>query len=211
MMKKIFLLILVTKTITLAQIDVSASMGLDFKYASSYRDYINTSFAMSNQLPSFKSAVTFNATADYKLDEDYAIGIEHSILIDSYNAQFGVGGVYELAYEIQRPTLIGYYIIPGAGYQFKFGVGLGLRFVSLSERILTEINYKSSGYGFLLKAEGNTLLSQNFYALIGGNLRIDKIGDVENNGKFIVNRNTKENLNMNSISFGIYLGITYTF
>lgn len=210
-MRKLFLLILVTNVISFAQIDVSASMGLDFKYSSSYKDYINTSFAMSNQLPSFKSAVSFNFAIDYKFDKNYAIGVEHNILIDSYNAQFGVGGAYELSYEIHRPTLIGYYLIPGYGYQFKFGVGLGLRFVNLSERILTEINYKSSGYGFLFKAEGNTLLSNNLYALIGGNLRIDKIGDVENDGKFIVNRNTKENLNMNSISFGIYLGITYTF
>lgn len=210
-MKKIFLFVLIINTISFCQVDLSASMGLDFRYASSYRDYINTSFAISNQLPLFNSAVSFNVEADYKISKNYAIGLEHNILIDSYNTQYGFAGLYEMSFEINRPTIIGYYIVPGNGYQFKFGAGIGLRFVNLSERIINEIKYKAQGFGFILKAEGNTLLSQNFYALIGANFRIDKIGDVENNGKFILNRYTNNNLNMSSISFGIYLGVTYTF
>ncbi|MCX7875200.1 MAG: hypothetical protein N2321_03415 [Melioribacteraceae bacterium] len=210
-MKKLILFCLMMNSILFAQFDFSASMGLEFKNSSSYRDYLNTSFANANQLPVFKSAVSFSLEGDYKLNSNYALGLEYNVLIDSYNSNFGVGGLYELSYNIYRPSLIGYYYLPGKGYQFKFGLGGGLRYAFLTERIFTETEYKSSGFGFLIKAEGNTMLSENFYALIGAKFRVDSIGDLENNGKYIVNRATKENLNMNSISFGIYLGLTYTF
>lgn len=210
-MKKLLGFLLLLNSFLFAQYDVSASMGLDFRSAASFRDYVNTSFAYGNQIGTFKSAVSFNVEGDYKLSKNFALGLEYNILIDSYNTPFGIAGIYEISYNIMRPSLIAYYLIPGEGYQFKFGGGVGYRSVSLSETIISKNNYSSSGIGFVLKAEGNTLLSKNFYALIGGNFRYDSIGDVQNNGNYIVNKSTKENLNMNSISFGIYLGVTLTF
>lgn len=193
-----------------AQWDLSFSMGLDFRSSPSFRDYINTSFASGNNLiPSFKSAVSFSGEADYKLSNKFAIGLEYDLLIDSYTASNGPGGLYEIAYNMQRPSLIAYYIIPGSGYQFKFGGGVGPRFVSLSERIITSTEYSVNGYGLVLKAEGNTLLSKNFYALIGTNIRYDVTGNVSNNQNTLVNRSTGETLNLNAISFGIYLGVTF--
>lgn len=210
-MKKIFSLLVLFNSFILAQIDVSASMGLDFRSAPSFRDYVNTSFALGNQISTFKSAVTFNFEIDYKFSKNLAIGIEYNTLIDSYNTPFGIGGIYDISYNIIRPSLIAYYLIPGSGYQFKFGGGIGYRVVSLSETIISKNDYSSSGYGLIIKAEGNTLLSKDFYALIGLNFRYDAIGDIQNNGIYLVNKSTKENLNMNSISFGIYLGLTFTF
>lgn len=210
-MLKYFFLLLVFYNSLFAQFDISAAMGLDFKNSSSLRDYLNTSFPSSNQISNFKSAANFNFEIDYKFYPNYYFGVEYNYLIDSYNSPLSYSGVYELSYSINRPSLLAYYVIPGEGYKFKFGLGLGLRFVNLSERIITQINYKSAGYGFILKAEGNTMLSENLFALIGFNFRTDRLGEVENNGVFIKNKATNENLNMNSISFGIYLGLTYTF
>jgi hypothetical protein len=153
-----------------AQWDLSFSMGLDFKSSPSFRDYVNTSFALGNNLiPSFKSAISFSGEADYKLSNTFAIGLEYDLLIDSYTATNSPGAFYEISYNMQRPTLLAFYIVSGSGYQFKFGGGVGPRFVSLSERIITSTEYSVNGYGFVLKAEGNTLLSKNFYALIGTN------------------------------------------
>ena len=211
-MKRIYLLIVFLFVVNnlSAQWQLSLSMGLDFKSSPAFRDYINTSFAFgSNRIPSFKSAVSFSGEVDYKLSETFALGLEENLQIDSYNATYNTGGVYEISYIVNRPSLLAYYIVSGDGYQFKFGAGVGPRFVSLSEKINTSSNYSASGYGLVLKAEGNTLLSKNFYALIGTNLRYDISGDVSNNQNTIVNRSTGEKLNLNSISFGIYLGVTF--
>ncbi len=193
-----------------AQWDISLSMGLDFKSSPSFRDYVNTSFSAGNNLiPSFKSAVSFSGEVDYELSNSFAVGLEYSFLIDSYTASTTPGGLYEISYNLQRPTLMAYYIVPGNGYQFKFGGGVGPRFVSLSEKIITSTEYSASGYGFVVKAEGNTFLSKNFYALIGTNIRYDITGDVSNNQNALVNRSTGEALNLNAISLGIYLGVTF--
>lgn len=193
-----------------AQWQLSFSMGLDFKSSTAFRDYINTSFAFeSNRIPSFKSAISFSGEADYKLSETFALGLEENLQIDSYNATYSTGGVYEVSYTMNRPSLLAYYIVSGESYQLKFGGGVGPRFVSLSEKINTSSDYSASGYGLVLKAEGNTQLSKNFYALIGTNLRYDVSGDISNNQNTIVNRSTGEKLNLNSISFGIYLGVTF--
>ncbi len=212
-MKKIFLFIIfisVANNIS-AQWDLSLSMGLDFRSSPSFRDYVNSGFAAGgNTLPSFKSSVSFSGEADYKLSSSFALGLEYELMIDSYTASFGSGGAYEISFNMHRPSVLAYYILPGQGYQFKFGGGVGPRFVSLSEKINTSTNYSASGYGLILKAEGNTLLSKNFYALIGTNLRYDVTGDVTNPQKPpIVNNATGGKLNLNAFSFGIYLGVTF--
>ena len=213
-MKKIFLFVIFILSVNKisAQWDLSLSMGLDFRSSPSFRDYVNSSgFASGgNILPSFKSSVSFSGEADYKLSSSFALGLEYELMIDSYTASLVSGGVYEIAFSMHRPSILAYYILPGEGYQFKFGGGVGPRFVSLSEKRNTSTNYSASGYGLILKAEGNTLLSKNFYALIGTNLRYDVTGNVTNPQKPpIVNNVTDEKLNLNAFSFGIYLGVTF--
>jgi hypothetical protein len=43
----------------------------------------------------------------------------------------------------------------------------------MSKEYSITTNYTAMGAGFVLKAEGNTLLSDNLYALIGVDLRYD--------------------------------------
>lgn len=212
-MKRIFaaiIFIMLTNNI-FAQWDLSLSMGLDFKSSPSFRDYINTSFTMGNNLvPTFKSAISFSGEADYKLSNTFAVGLEYDLLIDSYTESNVPGGFYEITYNMHRPSLVAYYFVTGTGYQLKFGGGVGPRFISLTEIIESSTEYSADGYGFVIKAEGNTLLSKNFYALIGANIRYDVTGDVSNNKNTLVNGLTGEALNLNTISVGIYLGVTFT-
>ena len=211
-MKKILLLLFLFLSINKisAQWDLSASMGLDFKSSPSFRDYVNTGFSYGNDLiPTFKSAINFTGEAAYKLSNTFALGLEYGLQIDSYTASAGPGGIYEISYTMQKPSIVAYYVIPGNGYQLKLGGGAGLRFASLTEKIYNSADYSVNGYGFLLKAEGNTILSRYFYALIGANIRYDVTGDVSNGQNTLINRATGEVLNLNAISFGIYLGISF--
>jgi hypothetical protein len=205
----LFILIVIISSNTYAQWDVSASMGLDFKSMPLFRDYINMNFSTgTSQIPTFKSAVAFSAEADYKLAKNFAVGIEYNLQLDSYN---GATNNYEIAYTFHRPSLLAYYIIPGNGYQFKLGGGVGYRSVSLRERIFSDVDFKADGLGLVLKAEGNTMLANHFFALIGGNIRYDSTNELANGSQNIINRSTGDKLNLSSISFGIYLGITFTF
>ena len=212
-MKRIMILFFVLASLgkVSAQWDLNFVMGLDFKSLPSFRDYVNSSYALpGSQIATFKSSVGFSTEADYKIHENFAIGIEYNLQIDSYTSSYSNGGVYEISYNQHRPSIVAYYVFPGNGYQFKFGGGLGYRYVALSERVSTSTNYNASGVGFLLRAIGNTLLSKDFYALIGVDLRYDLPGRVSNGNEYLINNATGEKLNLNSISVGIYLGITLT-
>ncbi|MBX3008746.1 MAG: hypothetical protein KF816_12055 [Melioribacteraceae bacterium] len=191
-----------------SQWDISASMGLDFRNSASYRDYVNSTF-QSNTTSSFKSAVSFSGEIDYSFSNSFQVGIELNTIIDSQTSPSGSGGLYEVSFTHFKPSVVTYYIIPGEGYQFKLGGGVGLRTVSFSERFLSQADYNANGLGFLLKAVGNTALSKDFFALIGIDVRYDLPGDLSNNGNKIFNPVTGENLNMNSISVAINLGVTF--
>jgi hypothetical protein len=188
-------------------------MGLDFKSAPSFRDYVNSNFAPpNNQLSSFSSSVNFTGEVGYQYSSDMQIGVEYSLLLDSYNTPIGSGGKYEISYSSHRPSLILYYLISGKGYKFKFGGGLGLRFISLNEDIFVGTKYTSTGAGFLLKADGNTLISENLFALIGVDIRYDLPGElVSENKSNIINFANGEIVNLNAISVGIKLGFSYNF
>jgi hypothetical protein len=107
-----------------------------------------------------------------------------------------------------------YYVIAGAGYNFKLGGGVGLRFVNADQRIrginISE-TYTSTGFGFILKAQGNTLLGGNLYANIGAQLRYDINGEPENEAGPLYNGAVSENVNFYSLSAGVSLGVTYIF
>lgn len=212
-MKKYFilLLILISYGKISAQWDLNLSMGLDFKSSPSFRDYINSSFSTpGNQVASFKSSIGFAFESDYQIKNNLALGVEYNLQIDSYNTSIGNGGIYEISYYQHRPSLLAYYVVLGEGFRFKFGGGIGLRYVSLTERVIVSTDYKASGVGFLLRAMGNTIMSKDFYALVGVDLRYDLAGDVSNENSTLTNNATGEKLNMKSISIGIYLGITFT-
>jgi len=112
------------------------------------------------------------------------------------------------------PSILNYYVLYGKGYNFKFGGGVGVRFLSVDESLpptgSTE-NYSSVGYGFILRAEGNTAIAENVFAYIATDVRYDVNGEPKNNGEYLENNVYEENVNFNSLSFGLRLGISYQF
>ncbi len=213
-MKKILFLFITLPILINAQWDFEIAMGLDFKSTPSYRDYINSNFSQyGKKLSSFSSAVNFSGEVNYIISKNFQFGGELSYLIDSYNASVGAGGIYEISYTFLRPSIVAYYVVSGNGYKFKFGGGFGPRFIFLTEDNITKIDYSTNGFGLLIKIEGNTLLSDNLYAVIGFDLRFDISGELKDKiyQNKIINFYNGQAVNMTSVSGGIKLGIAYFF
>ena len=74
------------------------------------------------------------------------------------------------------------------------------------------INYHSAGYGFVAKADGLTSLGGNFFAYLGVDFRYNINGVLTGiDGKEKINNVTNNGLTLNSLSFGLKLGIAATF
>ena len=213
-MKKLTFLftLLFLSTASFAQGQLRASMGVDYTSTPSFYDYINQNFAPSNnQLGSFNASIIFSGEGDIDVSKSYQVGIELGYKLYSYNTQNTIGQ-YDISYHNIMPTLVNYYVINGDSYQFKIGGGAGLRLLSVDESIPgtgSTQTYKSTGFGLLLRGAGNTKLSGNFYINIGADVRYDFNGEPKNNGNPLVNHVSRGNVNFNSLSFGLSLGLTY--
>jgi hypothetical protein len=214
-MKKttLFFLIIIISNFTLAQIELKGTMGINFLSIPSVQDYINENFAPSNaQLNTFNSAVIFTGEVGTFLNNSFELSIEIPYQIYSYTENVGPGQ-YELAYNSVLPSVMAYYVLLGTGYNIKFGGGTGVRFVNVTEGKKwqgTEESFSSIGFGGLLRAEANTALAENVYANIGVDIRYDINGEPENsNGNTLVNNVKGENVNFDTFSLGVKLGISY--
>lgn len=207
------LFVIVLSTLSFAQTpnEVRGSMGIDFVSVPSLKEYIDQ--LPYEQLTDFNSAVNFSGSYGRMLSESFQLQTELSYLLYSFTSS-GTDGQYEFAYSLVMPSILAYYVLNGTGYNFKFGGGAGVRFLSVDESLPgtgSSENYSATGYGFILRAEGNTAIAENVYAHIAADVRYDVNGEPKNNGEYLKNNVYNENVNFNSLSFGIRLGISYQF
>lgn len=214
--------ILFTLTVLSCQISISAqqnqlrvSMGIDFINSPSLIDYINQSNFSSDgsQLPSFNTAVNFSGEYGKLFNENFQLSVELAYLLYSYNAS-NINGRYDISYYLIMPSLMAFYVVSGKGYDFKFGGGAGIRFLSVDETLPASArsdNYTSTGFGAIIRAEGNTLLGGNVYANIITDIRYDINAEPKGNNGNLRNNVLNENVNFNSLSVGIKLGVSYFF
>ncbi|MDR3609182.1 MAG: hypothetical protein P4L27_01305 [Ignavibacteriaceae bacterium] len=212
-MKKMYILLLLIYLSAEAypQISLRGGMGINFMSTPSLKDYLSSLTGI--QQSAFNTAINFFGEADFRAANNYDLGFEFAYLYNSFNFSPN-GGRYQLSYGVLMPTITSYYVIEGQGYNFKFGGGLGLRFASITETkefSSSSNNYNSIGFGILLRALGNTALSSNVYANITGDIRYDLNGTPKNNGNPIQNTVLNNSVNLNSLSLGLSLGITYIF
>ena len=108
-------------------------MGIYFASIPSMQDYVNQNFAPSNdQLSSFVSSVMFAGEAGVFISPGFETSLELAYLLYSYT-NGSSAGQYDLTFSNLMPTVFAYYVIAGEGYNFKFGGGLGPRFVTVDE------------------------------------------------------------------------------
>jgi hypothetical protein len=213
---RIYIYLIFTLIITgtsYAQYDFRAGMGISEVNTPSLVNYLNENYAPpGQQLGVFNSSIVFSCEAGYFVNDSYELSLDFSYLLNSYNFSENLG-LYKLSYDIIMPSLVNYYVIKGTGYSFKFGGGIGPRFTSVDEQQSTGTvgNYNSFGFGILFKVEGNTMLSDNFYANIGFDLRYDFNGDPKNGSLYLFNPVNDEKVNFNSLSAGLHLGVSYIF
>jgi hypothetical protein len=215
MRKYIYLVISVVMIMgtSYAQYDFRIGMGISVVSTPSLIDYLNENFAPSNQqLGVFNSSIVFSGEAGYFVNDSYEISLDFSYLLNSYNFSYNPG-VYKLSYDFLMPKFVNYYVIKGSGYNFKFGGGIGPCFTNVDQQMPASpsATYNSVGFGFIFKAEGNTLLSDKLFANIGVDLGYDFNGTPKNGNLYLVNPNNNQNVNFNSLSAGIHLGVSYIF
>jgi hypothetical protein len=186
-------------------------MGIDFVSVPSLKDYIDQ--LRYERLPDFTSAVNFSGSYGRMITETYQLQVELGYLLYSFNST-GIDGKYDLSYNLIMPSILNYYVLSGTGYNFKFGGGAGIRLLATDESLPgtgSTQRYTSLGFGLIARVEGNTALAQDVYAHIAADIRYDVNGEPENNGSKLYNIVDKKNVNFNSLSFGIRLGISYQF
>lgn len=216
-MKKTILLSLfiIFSEFSSAQIELKGTMGINFLSFPSVQDYINENYAPSDALlGTFNSAVIFTGEVGTFLNKSFELSVEIPYQIYSYTENVGPGQ-YELSYNSVLPSVMAYYVLLGNGYNIKFGGGAGVRFVSVTEGKKwqgTEDTFTSVGFGGLIRAEANTALAENVYANLGFDLRYDVNGEPKNsNSNTLVNNVKGENVNFDTFSLGVKLGISYLF
>jgi hypothetical protein len=144
-----------------SQVTLRGSMGINFISNPSLKDYLNQNYAFG-QVNSFTSAVNFSVEGDYRTAQSFDLGVEAAYQISSFTYSLTAGN-YNLSINYFMPSLMAYYVIDGKGYNFKFGGGAGPRFISLDETptgIRISTTYNSTGFGLLLRFDGNTSLVQ---------------------------------------------------
>ncbi len=210
-MKKLVIpfFVFVISILSFAQIqnEFRASMGIDLVSVPELKDFLELNYS-PDRLSDFSSAVNFSGAYGRMIGDNNQLELEFGYLINSYNYPED-NGTYDLSYTLIMPSLLYNYIIVGNGYNFKFGGGAGLRFLSITEKQPGQFDEKkeSFGYGFILRAVGNTAIAQNVFAHIGADIRYDLLGKPDDSAT----GNKVENVNFNSLSFGIRLGISYQF
>lgn len=196
-----------------AQFSVHGSLGLNFTTVPEIVDYINANFASPGEkLGSVQSAPEFSIEAGYRFG-DNEVAVECAYELNSYNYSVFLNP-YKFEYGEFMPSVIYYKVIAGEGYRFRFGAGVGYRYFTADETLpVTTVatTYTSSGYGVLLRASANTALGSNAYAFIGADIRFNKLGAPENNGRKITSVVSPDPVEPNSLSAGIKLGIAYEF
>lgn len=186
-----------------AQYEIGGGMGLSFANIPDLNDYLNTNFSSGDDIPSFSTSADFFIQFNYDITSNYQLSIEYNYNIYSYNSTIGIGR-YDLQLSQHKPSLIGYYYIAGNGYKFKIGGGIGPRISQAQEELYgSKENYSTSGFGFIAKAQGDTKLGSNFYALISGEIIYDLPGEIKTltNSKF----------DLGTFGIGLKLGVIYYF
>lgn len=194
-----------------AQWEGRASMGINIASTADLRDYINEGWGAGNPMDDISTMIEFGGEIGYKAGKNLQIAVEGAYAFNSYT-NITANGKYELNYKFISPSLMGYYMIEGAGYSFKFGGGVGPRFLVVEEIkpfVVTGITYTSTGFGVVARASGSTALSNNVFAYIGADARYDAGGTPKKDGIAIPQRGRE--LSVNSLSLGLKIGVSFTF
>ncbi len=194
-----------------AGFEITGGMGIQMAYTPSIMNYVNNNYGYGSQMSTFNNNVEvwIEGVTDYK--DNFQLGLEIAYNYFSYSNLLGGGIIYEFDKAIYMPSILGYYLIRGNSYEFKFGVGLGYRFAEVTEKIYSSEDYTASGFGSIVRAQAITGLIEDLYVNLSGDLRYDIIGTPSNGNNKIYDNVLEGNVNLNSFGVTIRIGLTYIF
>ncbi len=207
-MRKMVILILIFTGISFAQYEVTGAFGIGQVYMPGLADYINT-LGTPDKVNSFHTAADFGGETSLELSEKWMMGLDYNYSMYNYNSSYAAAQNYSISYKLHKPSVILYYKIGSGVYYFKLGAGIGYRHISLTEKILEDKDYSSSGAGLIIRASALTALSENAFVNITGSIGGDIYGNLKSDGLILYDNAKKENVSASLLSFGIKLGITY--
>jgi hypothetical protein len=188
-------------------IQITAGLGVSAHSDPTILDYINalTYPSPDQKLTGFTSASEFFITPEVQINDEWSVGLEYSYLVKSYNIV--AGDPWNFSYNVQMPTLLVHYLVPGEGYWVKLGGGIGAAFGTLTENYVQTGAGESStasGPGFKIEAVGNTKFDDHFWGRIGLDLRWVYAGSFK--GGLVTSAPTPK---LDFFSAGVKFGVTF--
>lgn len=190
-------------------------MGVHMVSASDIVNYINSVSTFDQRVNDFGATVDFFGGAEFPINDEWGVKVEHSYLFKSYSFPGKLGGTFEIFYANQSPSIIIQKIIAGKGYFVKFGTGGGYHFGTMTQKISTfgtTTEYTSNGIGVKTEIVGQTAFDENLYGYIGGSLGWEFMSDLkESNGAVLTVPNSSETVSLSYFHAGIRFGMNYYF
>ncbi|MFZ4620428.1 MAG: hypothetical protein ACOYNS_07710 [Bacteroidota bacterium] len=194
---------------------IFGGMGVHVVSAADIVGYINATTTQSQRVDDFGTAVDFFGGIDIPVGSDWGIAIEHSYLFKTYTVPGNLGGVYDLYYSIQAPSILLQKVMKGKGYFVKFSGGGGYHFGSMTQKVSTfgvTTEYTARGIGIVFDAVAQTAFGEDLYGYIGGTTGSGFLGTLkEGNGNSLKMPRTGAEVSLNYFHAGIRFGIVQYF
>ncbi len=189
-------------------ISFSAGLGVALIEIPGLSDYFNSRTTIS-RIDEFQGMPEFFFSSEYFLSPTFGAKIEYSYMFGTFTLA-NDGSLDELV-ELQMPTIMIQQLYFQQHSILKLGAGIGFHFGSLEETTYgSTFKYHSRGIGLKGEAEANGALSENLYAFISADVRVDFLSTLRaNNGNTlnIYSTNNIEHASLNFFSLGLKLGV----
>lgn len=159
---------------------VGGGMGVVWMNRSELVDLVNATPGALEGLRAFKTGAEFFGFVTVPLSREWGVKAEYAYQLASYNVE-ATGGTAEYALTMHvTSVMLQRVLVLEEAYNLTAGVGGGVRSGSLSARYLyVENTYLARGPGFVAELEANTILGTDLFVHIGGQLRWESTGDLE--------------------------------
>lgn len=205
----------VTEPESVNRFGIYGGMGVHGTDAPSIVDHLNTAYGSSLLVGRFATSIEFFGGCEVPVNRSWAVKAEYSLLFKSYTltgTTYGYGDV-DLRYNVQAPTIMAQYVIPGAGYFIKLGAGGGYHWGTVS--VKTAVNgqetfYNANGIGGRAEIEGQTAFDSHLFGYISGTVGFEALGKVKTDaGGELANGSGPVSLNY--ATAGVRFGLMYFF
>ena len=194
---------------------MSAGLNVSFVSIPKLVDYINLTSATGDATSTFGTGIELFSALEFPVGDSWGLKIDYGYLFKSYSIQpqFGTQDIF---IAVHASSLLFQYVTSGPGYFLKMAGGGGYHFGRIENKTsvlgVTTI-YKANGPGLKAELVGQTALSDNVYVHLGGTLRWELLGTVEDgrgNRLKATNRGAQD-VSLSLFAAGVEIGAAWYF